>query len=165
MNAQRAMNRVRILLILFVAGLVVSGLTAFPLRWEADTLKRVLVDDKASLAYLIPGLPEWIALVQRGIENTYRDYPFMAYGTDWLGFAHIVIAVAFLGPIRDPVRNVWVVEFGMIACVLLIPLALIFGPLRGIPFGWSIIDMSFGVVGIVPLWMARRSVVRLARGT
>lgn len=162
MEPRRRLTTIRILLILFMAGLVVSGLTAFPLRWEADLLKRVLVDDRASLAYLIPGLPEWIALVQRGIEDTYREYPFMAYGTDWLGFAHIVIAVAFLGPIRDPVRNVWVVEFGMIACVLLIPLALIFGPLRGIPFGWSLVDMAFGVVGILPLWLARRHIARLA---
>ena len=29
----------------------------------------------------------------------------IAYGTDWLAFAHITIAVAFLGPLKDPVRN------------------------------------------------------------
>ncbi|CAM5660696.1 hypothetical protein SALBM217S_01493 [Streptomyces griseoloalbus] len=51
------------------------------------------------------------------------DAPFLLLGTDWLAFAHLVIAVAFYGPYRDPVRNIWVVEFGMIACAGIIPLA------------------------------------------
>jgi hypothetical protein len=38
---------------------------------------------------------------------------------------------------------------------------LIFGPIRGIPFYWQIIDCSFGVVGIVPLWLVRRDIWRL----
>jgi hypothetical protein len=85
------------------------------------------------------------------------------YGTDWLAFAHLVIAVAFWGPLRDPVRNVWVVHFGMIACVAVIPLALIAGPARGIPWWWLLVDMSFGVFGIVPLLFAERAIRRLAR--
>lgn len=90
-----------------------------------------------------------------------RDQPFMLYGTDWLAFAHLVIAVAFYGPYRDPVRNIWVVEFGMIACAGIIPLALICGPIRGIPFWWSVIDMSFGVFGVIPLLIVRRMIKRL----
>jgi hypothetical protein len=85
----------------------------------------------------------------------------MFYGTDWLAFAHIVIAIAFVGPLRDPVRNIWVVEFGLIACALVIPAALIFGPLRGIPFFWQLIDCSFGVGGFIPLWVTRQQIVRL----
>jgi hypothetical protein len=54
------------------------------------------------------------------------------------------------------VRNIWVVEFGMIACVLIVPFSLIAGGLRGIPMFWRLIDCSFGVLGIVPLWLARR---------
>ena len=50
----------------------------------------------------------------------------------------------------------------MISCVAVIPLALIAGPIRGIPFWWQIIDMSFGVVGIVPLLFAYRGIRRLA---
>ncbi len=75
----------------------------------------------------------------------------------------IVIAVAFVGPLRDPVRNLWVVEFGMIACVLVVPLALICGPLRGIPFFWRLIDCSFGVLGIIPLWLCRRAILEIRR--
>ncbi len=83
------------------------------------------------------------------------------YGTDWLAFAHIMIAVAFLGPLRDPVKNIWVVAFGMIACVLIVPTALIFGLVRGIPLLWQVLDCSFGVLGIVPLYIVRRDMRRL----
>jgi hypothetical protein len=154
MAARRSLRRVRILLTVFFIGLLVSGLTAFPLQWEIDLLKRFM-DNAPGLTNFVPGLASWINSVHAGITATYQQYPFMAYGTDWLAFAHIVIALAFLGPIRDPVRNIWVIEFGMIACVLVIPLALIFGPLRGIPIGWQLIDCSFGVIGIIPLWLAR----------
>ena len=93
---------------------------------------------------------------------TNAKYPFIAYGTDWLAFAHFVIAVAFIGPWRDPVRNVWVVEFGMIACALVVPFALVMGSVREIPFGWRLIDCSFGVFGIVPLWFCRQLIKQLA---
>ena len=36
-----------------------------------------------------------------------RGYPLLAYGTDWLAFSHLVLAVVFLGAWRDPVRNRW----------------------------------------------------------
>ena len=160
MDARSLTKRIRLLLILFALGLLISGLTAFPLVWEVNLLKRI-VDGAHGLTSLIPGLSDWITTVHTGITETFRLYPFMAYGTDWLGFAHIVIAIAFWGPIRDPVRNIWVIEFGMIACVLLIPLALIFGPIRGIPFGWTLVDCSFGVVGIIPLWLAHRLTRRM----
>jgi hypothetical protein len=35
----------------------------------------------------------------------------------------------------------------MIACAGIVPLALICGHLRGIPFWWQLADMSFGIVG------------------
>jgi hypothetical protein len=70
--------------------------------------------------------------------------------------------VAFWGPLKDPVRNLWVVEFGMLACVLVVPLAMICGPIRGIPFYWRLFDCAFGVFGIMPLWLARRDILRLA---
>ena len=40
--------------------------------------------------------------------------------------------------------------------------ALVCGPLRGIPFGWTCIDMSFGVIGVLPLLLVRRMIARLA---
>lgn len=147
------LTRIRALLILFALGLLISGITAFPIEWEASVLKRVMLDTGFARS-IWPAMADWIAFVYQGIVETYQAYPFMAYGTDWLAFAHIVIAVAFWGPIRDPIRNIWVIEFGMIACVLVLPLALFVGPLRGIPFFWQVIDCSFGVFGIIPLWIA-----------
>jgi hypothetical protein len=86
----------------------------------------------------------------------------MPYGTDWLAFAHMMIAVAFIGPFRDPLRNVWVIDFGIIACVAVVPTAMIAGALRGIPLWWRLIDCSFGLFGIMPLLAARCYVNRLA---
>jgi hypothetical protein len=48
-----------------------------------------------------------------------------------------------------------------IACTLIIPWALIFGMVRDIPFFWTLIDISFGVFGIIPLWLARSDTLRL----
>jgi hypothetical protein len=38
---------------------------------------------------------------------------------------------------------------------------MIFGPLRGIPFFWRLIDSAFGVFGIIPLWLSRRYVQQI----
>ena len=56
-----------------------------------------------------------------------------------------------VGALRDPVKNILLFQFGMIACVLLVPYAFAFGGLRGIPIPWRLIDCSFGVFGVVPL--------------
>ncbi|MFD3973064.1 hypothetical protein [Streptomyces cyaneofuscatus] len=152
-------RRIRRWLVFFIVCLVLSGITAFPLvtelRWGEELLRSTPVPEH------LPGLMEWITRVREGLATIERDTPFMLYGTDWLAFAHLVIAVAFYGPYRDPVRNIWVIEFGMIACAGIIPLALICGPIRGIPFWWSVIDMSFGVFGVIPLLIVRRMIKRL----
>ena len=149
-------RRIRVWLVLFLVGLVLSGVTAIPLVWELGIAVRVVGTGDNSLAH-------WIGHVRDGLRDTDARYPFLAYGTDWLAFGHLMIALAFVGPLRDPVRNRWVISFGMIACVLVVPWALAFGPLRGIPFFWRLIDCSFGVVGIVPLWICRRDIDELER--
>lgn len=80
----------------------------------------------------------------------------LAYGTDWLAFAHLLLAALFWGPYRDPVKNIWVIEFGMGASLAVIPLALICGTVRGIPFFWQLIDCSFGLICFPLLWWAHR---------
>jgi hypothetical protein len=160
MEAQTLRRRIRCLLCFFVAALVASGLTAVPLTWEIDTLDRFL-GKESSWARWWPEMSQWIAALHEGLHETDARCPFMFYGTDWLAFAHVVIAIAFVGPILDPTRNVWVIHWGMIACVLVIPTVLIFGPLRGIPPFWRWIDCSFGILGIVPLWITHNWVRRL----
>src|SRR5215471_1360362 len=154
-------RRIRLLLTLFILGLVFSGLTAFPLETELRLLRSFLAIDPTASPGTYTGLHQWIATVAAALEETYSKYPFIAYGTDWLAFAHLAIAVAFIGPLRDPVRNIWVVTFGLIACAGVIPLALIAGPLRHIPLYWRFIDCSFGLFGAIPLWLARRDIILL----
>ncbi|WP_369033187.1 hypothetical protein [Streptomyces adonidis] len=150
---------IRAWLVLFVVCLVLSGATAFPLvhelRWTESLLRALSVPEQ------LPGLMDWVVRVRDGLDATDERFPFVLYGTDWLAFAHLVIAVAFYGPYRDPVRNIWVVEFGMIACAGVVPLALICGPIRGIPFWWTVIDISFGVFGVIPLYAVRKRIKRL----
>ena len=85
----------------------------------------------------------------------------MAYGYDWLAFAHLVIAVAFFGVLKDPVWNKWIIQFGRIACSMIFPLAFIAGYVRGIPFYWQLIDCSFGVIGFIPLTVCYRKIEQL----
>src|ERR1700731_1620365 len=137
---------IRFWLSLFILGLILSGLTAFPLEQETAWL--------ASFFDTYPILPDSIiqlvARVHAALLDPNLHYPFLAYGTDWLAFAHLVLAIAFLGPLRDPVRNKWVLQFGVIAWIAVIPLALIAGQARGIPLPWRLIDCSFGVFGAIP---------------
>ncbi len=153
--------RVRALLIFFMIGLALSGLSAIPLQWEVEILKS-LFGSGSEFGRILPTVSAWIDQVYQGVKNGYGLYPFLAYGTDWLAFGHVAIALAFIGPVREPIKNLWVVEFGMIICVLVIPWTLVFGPVRGIPFFSMLVDMSFGVIGIIPLWLARRGILRLA---
>lgn len=153
-------RRIQILLGFFMIGLIISGLTAFPLVWEVGLLHGYLGEGSTAGSWW-PALAAWITRVHRGLVETDAKHPFILYGTDWLAFAHLTIAVAFWGPLKDPVRNVWVIEFGMIACAMIFPLAFICGPVRGIPFYWQLIDCSFGAIGIIPLWLVRREVKRL----
>ena len=132
-------------LLIVIAGLVLGGATAIPLEFELRVLSQYVNHT-------------WIIKVRDALIETYAKYPFVGYGTDWLAFGHFVIAIAFIGPWLDPVKNKWVIEFAMIACVLLVPYALVMGQVRGIPFGWRLIDCSFGVLGLIPLWLCRREI-------
>lgn len=49
----------------------------------------------------------------------------------------------------------------VIACLLILPLAFIAGYFRGIPFGWQLIDCSFGIVGCIPLLIIYKKTINL----
>jgi len=155
-RTQALRRRVRRLTWVFILGLVFSGATAIPLEAELGWLAQIVG---------VPwdaGLHGWIWQIWMGLRETNTHYPFLAYGTDWLAFGHFVIAIAFIGAWRDPVRNAWLFDFGLIACALVMPYALIFGGVRGIPIWWRLIDCSFGVLGAVPLWLCRQWTFELA---
>jgi len=56
-----------------------------------------------------------------------------------------------------------VVEWAMLACIMVFPLAWICGPIREIPVYWRIIDCSFGVFGMIPLWYIRKLILQLEK--
>jgi hypothetical protein len=150
------LRRYRLVLGGFIVGLVLSGVTAFPLLHELEVLARLLGIPTDAAPASLNGLSFWIATVRDGLRAMHASYPWLAYGTDWLAFGHLVIALFFIGPWREPVANAWVLKVGLIACAGVVPLALICGPIRGIPFFWRLIDCSFGVFGAIPLWYCLR---------
>jgi hypothetical protein len=137
----------------FILALFISGVTAMPIEQE--------------LTYIIVHFPfegtikGFLEQVLLGIKHTSQDYPFLFYGSDWLAFAHFVLAILFIGPLRDPVKNKWVIQFGVIACILIIPFAIIMGGIRGMPFWWRLIDCSFGIIGLIPLLICLRNIKKL----
>ena len=155
--AEGLLRKIRLLLLVVIIGLVVSGATALPLETEL----KLLADWVGADAPNNSAFAEWIGRVRDGVIETNAKYPFLAYGTDWLAFAHFVIAIAFIGPWRNPVKNIWVVEFGLITCLLVIPFALLAGAFREIPWGWRLIDCSFGLLGLLPLWLCRNQIRKL----
>jgi hypothetical protein len=150
-RARALSHRLKALTWLFIIGLLISGATAIPLTTEVGMLVRMLGADHGSTGWL-----GWLVQIRDALRTTEMQYPFLFYGTDWLAFGHFIIALAFVGVLRDPVRNRWLFDFGLIACVLVIPYALVFGGLRGIPVWWRLIDCSFGVFGFLPLWFCRK---------
>jgi hypothetical protein len=164
-RAEALHKRVKLFTWLFIIGLVLSGATAIPLRWELDLSARIMGVGDLSSEQATTGLTRWILKVREALHETNTKYPFFACGFDWLAFGHFMIAVAFIGALRDPVRTIWLFQFGMIACVLVVPYAFVFGGLRGIPFCWRLIDCSFGVFGFVPLWLCNRWSTELSRPT
>ena len=157
MKADQALKKsIRNWIIFFIVALVISGITAFALETELAWLNHMLAGRNSEFSY-------WINKVYNALRETNRDYPFLAYGYDWLAFAHLAIAVAFIGVLKDSVRNKWIIQFGRIACWMILPLAFIAGLIRGIPFYWQLIDCSFGIIGLIPLSICYRKIEKLEK--
>jgi hypothetical protein len=150
---ERLQTRVRAWTLFFIVGLVLSGVTALPIPTAVEVGSDALGPQLDAGGRLPEFVAAWLRTLRDGIRLTAERAPFMFYGTDWLAFGHFMIALVFVGALRDPVRNRWLYQFGMIACALVPVWALVFGPIRGIPFWWRMIDASFGVIGFVPVWL------------
>ncbi len=146
------LRRYRLSLGCFIVGLILSGLTAFPLLSELRLLATSLGISNAADYQHLTGLHHWIAFVLFGLEQTNARFPFLAYGTDWLAFGHLCIAVFFIRPLFKPLESDWVLQCGLVCCAAVIPLALVAGQVRGIPVYWRFSDALFGIIGAVPLW-------------
>jgi hypothetical protein len=147
---EKTQKEIKRWLYFFMVALFLSGLTAIPVQSGINFLTKWT----ENINFIQP----WMQKVNEGINTTASNYPFLFYGYDWLAFAHFMLAILFIGPIKNPVRNIWIIEFGIIACLLVIPFALVAGSLRGIPFWWRLIDCSFGVIGVIPLTICYKKI-------
>ncbi len=150
----KLITKIRVLIWFFIIALVLSGATAMP----AETELRWLMQYKDSFP---EKLGNWLESCYTALADTNSKYPFLAYGYDWLAFAHFMIAASFIGPLRDPVKNAWVIDWQIICCICVLPLALIAGPIRQIPIFHIIIDCCFGILGIMPLLICRKWIKQL----
>lgn len=157
MKPNKILRTVRILLLFFIIILFLSGVTAIPVDAELSLLLPLFPEDSS--------IYQWLWKVLHAYRQVNEEAPYLLYGYDWLAFAHFVLAILFIGPYRDPVRNIWVIQFGLIACVLILPLAFIAGYFRGIPFGWQLIDCSFGILGFIPLWICYSKTKQLSHAS
>jgi len=154
MNKEKLSRQIRNLIIFFIVVILFFGITAFPIESEIRWID--------SHSKSLPGfLAEWLHKVHVGLKETNAAFPFLAYGTDWLAFAHLIIAVLFIGPLIDPVKNKWIIDWAILCCIFVFPLALIAGPIREIPFFHQVIDCAFGAIGIIPLMIVRKKIKQL----
>jgi hypothetical protein len=154
-SENRSLRFPRTMIAVFIIGVVLSGLTAMPLQTQLDVGVR-FVDRSSDVGH-------WVWRVRDDVERINRESPFIFYGFDWLAFGHIAIAILFIPAWRDPIRNRWLLDYGLLLCGLVIVWALCCAPFRGIPWGWVALDCSFGVFGAVPLYLARRSIKRIMK--
>lgn len=150
-------TQIRILTVLFMIVLLLSGITVFPLIPELKFIVNSNLFEEGSTINL------WLRKVLNGLEETQKQYPFIFYGFDWLAFAHIVIAFLFIGVYQHPVRNRWIVRWAIITCICILPLAFIAGSIRDIPFFHIVADCSFGVVGLIPLFIIQDRINKLKK--
>ena len=160
MKTPRALTHTRIWLMLFSTALIASGLTAIFAREGLRMLSPHFTQGSAFGA-LWPSMSEWLSLVFQAIEETYDKYPFLAYGYDWLAFGHFILSIPFLMAIRDPIRHSWVITYGISACFAVLPFAIVFGAIRGIPLFWRGVDTLFGLGGLIVLMVLRRQLKAL----
>ena len=153
------LSRAKWMLGIVAFGLFFSGVTVWPAIFELKLLVSILWGESAPSGSLHP----FIAQVIEALEATQQNYPFLMYGYDWLAFAHICLAILFAGAIRDPVKNIWIVQCGLIMCALIPVLSGICIPLRGIPTVWLIIDCAFVPCAAIPLIIALRDIRKAER--
>jgi hypothetical protein len=147
-------GRIKAAIIITMIGLLFNGMSSVPLRSELD----ILLSHPNRLPQF---LLDWWTYVRQGVYETSEKYEFMRYGFDWLAFAHLMIAIAFIGPLRDPVKNQWVVKWGMIVAACGIVMAFGWERMRGIPVWWSFIDAGISYAAFVVLWLCNRWIGRL----
>jgi hypothetical protein len=115
-DERKILKKIRGIIVFFMIALALSGITAFPIETELNTFFSV-TDINSESVNDYPEIFKFLHYIKENVTETNLKAPQLAYGCDWLAFAHLVIALLFIGPYRDPVRNKWVIQWGMIACI------------------------------------------------
>ena len=84
-SENRLRRKIKIAIIITIAGLLLNGISAVPLCTEL----KILLSRPDALPQF---LHDWWLYVNKGVKETTSNYPFMRYGFDWLAFAHLLIA-------------------------------------------------------------------------
>ena len=151
--------RIRLCLALVMACLILAGVAAFaPIqetRWLLDVLSR-----SANFGVGSPSFT-WILGLNHALIANSQSAPFLAYSGDCVALAQILFALVFIGPFLHPVRNQWVITFGLICCAGVVLLAFIAGPIRDIPFFWRLVDSALAIFCALPLLLCRHYVLLL----
>ncbi|MFB6307002.1 MAG: hypothetical protein ABEH43_08460 [Flavobacteriales bacterium] len=151
------LSKIRSILFIFMLFLIITGSLAFmPEKVFATAYSLFENTDSA--------FTNWLKKCHYSLQMVNKKYPYLFYGYDWLAFAHIIIAIGFIGPIMQPVKNIWVVQFGITACIGIIPMSFIVGPIREVPFYWQLVDCLFGVLGVIPLIIVHKKIKELEKG-
>ncbi len=150
------LKRAKFMLAAVVFGLFVSGVTVWPIVAELKAGVSMVWGDAEPTGEL----HAFVVNTIEGLKTAETDCPFLLYGFDWLVFAHLMLAIMFAGAIKDPVRNKWIVQCGLIICALIPVLATVCIPIRGLPLIWILIDTAFAPAAALPLWIALRDIKR-----
>ena len=149
-------RKIKTAIIITIIGLLLNGISAVPLRTELNIL--------LSNPQVLPKfLSDWWTYVAHGLNETTAHYAFMRYGFDWLAFAHLLIAIAFIGPLKDPIKNEWVIQWGMIASGLSVLMAFGWERVRSIPVWWSLIDALIAIAAFLVLWFCNKWIKQLKK--
>ena len=156
------LKKIRIYLVLFFLGILFSLHTVLFVEVETEFFARHQ-GSGTSMEQKLPVVSDWIENLYVSVKETYTNYPVMAYCMDWLSYACVVFAIFLIGAIKDPVKNIWIIQVFMLACVLAAALPFIAGPFRGVPIFWRCLDGSFGLIGFLVLLMPYRLTKKLAQ--
>jgi hypothetical protein len=75
---KKLLRKIRFLIILFIIGLILSGITAFPIETQLSIAVK-------HLSLFPEFLGNWLNTVYIAVKSTNVNFPFISYGTDWLG--------------------------------------------------------------------------------
>jgi hypothetical protein len=157
---KKVLRKIRVYLVIFFLGILFSLHTVMFV--EVETAFFVKHFGQGTLtAEKLPFFSEWIENLHLSISETYKTYPVMAYCMDWLTYACVVFAMFIIGPIKDPIKNIWVIQVYMLGCILGMLLPFIVGPMREIPIFWRFLDGSFGLMGFIILLIPYRLIKKL----